>query len=485
MFRLLKDPIYCWIIISSTAFPSRAQPPLENVQAADTNAAVANPAPVDEAPDLVIKKLFALVREEKYAEAQQLAVGLVLAYPNDQRLVKAKVMMDQALVSAKPADTTPDVQSAVSVAQTAASESPAPLTGMDKIDYSALVQRAREAQQMTDLARQKTLLKQFMGDSRQFLQKHPDQILLWQIRAAAALSLDDTMAGFEAGQKLLAAGAAGSSDPDLQHLLVQLKLKDWLDEQTVKEALAPLNYTSGQNHTTTLPNAVPLDLVWITPGTFTMGSPNAEFDRRDDEWPQTTVTISKGFWLGKMPVTQGQYQAVTGDNPSNFAIVGTDAPVEQVSWDDAMEFCRKLTEQERAAGRLPEGYAFTLPTEAQWEYACRAGMTGARCGNLNDIAWYGSNSNGSTHPVGQKKPNAFRLYDMFGNVWEWCSDWFGDYPGGNVVDPVGPGSGTRRVIRGGGSFSAADYFRFARRDGVDSRDRDAYLGFRLALAPSR
>jgi formylglycine-generating enzyme required for sulfatase activity len=245
------------------------------------------------------------------------------------------------------------------------------------------------------------------------------------------------------------------------------------------------SYTAGKNHTITLPNNVALDLVWIPSGTFTMGSPPSE-GGYSCERPAHRVTISKGFWLGKTLVTQGQYQAVMGTNPSDFTKVGADAPVDTVSWDDAMEFCRKLTEQERATGRIPEGYAYTLPTEAQWEYACRAGTTGALYGKLNDIAWYYGNSGDSTHPVGQKQPNAFGLYDMIGSVWEWCSDWYGnDYSAGNVTDPAGPDSGLNRVVRGGWWGLTTVYCRSAFRSDYDPSIHFNFIGFRLALAPSR
>ena len=242
--------------------------------------------------------------------------------------------------------------------------------------------------------------------------------------------------------------------------------------------------TPGQNHTVTLPNAVTLDLIWIAPGTFMMGSPDLESGRKKGEGPQTAVTISKGFWLGKTLVTQGQYQAVMGSNPSNVTNVGADAPVEGVSWNDAMAFCKKLTEQKRVAGRLPEGYAYTLPTEAQWEYACRAGTTEARYGNLDDIAWYGGNS-GTMHPVARKQPNAWGLYDMLGNVWEWCSDWSSTYPGGNVTDPVGPASGSYRVVRGGEWDSDAADCRSANRGGSEPGDDFDRIGFRVALSSVR
>jgi formylglycine-generating enzyme required for sulfatase activity len=235
--------------------------------------------------------------------------------------------------------------------------------------------------------------------------------------------------------------------------------------------------------TVSLPGNVALDLVWIAPGTFTMGSPATEANRNSEEGPQTQVTLTKGFWLGKYLVMQGQYQAVMGSNPSCFSALGKDVPVEQVSWDDAMMFCQKLTAQERAAGRLPTGYIFTLPTEAQWEYACRAGTTGPYAGKLDAIAWYRDNSSGTTHPVGTKQANTWGLYDMHGNVCEWCADWYGEsYPGGSVTNPLGPASGTYRVFRGGGWNFVAAGCRSAFRPKGWPRLRYYYLGFRVALS---
>ena len=224
-----------------------------------------------------------------------------------------------------------------------------------------------------------------------------------------------------------------------------------------------------------------LELVWISPGTFMMGSPADEPGRDKAEGPVHRVTLTRGFWLGKTEVTQRQYAAVAGDNPSRFKEVGETAPVEEVSWLDAMAYCRRLTERERAAGRLPDGFEFTLPTEAQWEYACRAGTTGAYGGNPEDMAWHKGNSGGTTHPVAGKQPNAWGLYDMYGNVLEWCRDWYGNYPRTAQVDPTGPDSGYFRMARGG-SWKV-EVFRSATRAGGSAGRRDYTIGFRLALAP--
>jgi formylglycine-generating enzyme required for sulfatase activity len=235
----------------------------------------------------------------------------------------------------------------------------------------------------------------------------------------------------------------------------------------------------------------PPGMVWIEPGTFTMGSPDNEVGRQDNEGPQTRVTISHGFWMGKYEVTQAEYQAVMGSNPSIFK-GDLNRPVEQVSWTDSVNYCAKLTERERSAGRLPAGYVHRLPTEAEWEYAVRAGSTtrfsyGEDPGytKLGDYAWYEGNSSNTTHPVGQKLANAWGLYDMAGNTWEWCLDWYGTYPGGNVTDPRGPASGSLRVIRGGSWNNNARICRSAFRYFSDPDFRIYYFGFRIVLAPGQ
>jgi formylglycine-generating enzyme required for sulfatase activity len=242
---------------------------------------------------------------------------------------------------------------------------------------------------------------------------------------------------------------------------------------------------------------------WCPAGSFTMGSPASEADRWSDE-DQVSVTLSRGFWLGQTEVTQGLWQSVMGTTPwvgkeyvqsgANYPAVyishglGSDGTVEP---DSATEFCRKLTARERAAGRLPAGWAYQLPTEAQWEYACRAGTTGPYNGDgtgvLSDYAWYFENTweIGETyaHQVGQKKANRWGLYDMHGNVWEWCQDGYGEkLPGGR--DPLVSTGGSLRVGRGGGWFYAARYCRSANRSRLDPSGRYSVLGFRCVLSPS-
>ncbi len=220
-----------------------------------------------------------------------------------------------------------------------------------------------------------------------------------------------------------------------------------------------------------------------------MGSPESEEDRSDDEGPQHRVTISSGYWIGKYEVTQRQYERIIGVNPSYFK--GADFPVEHVSWDDAQAFCRKLQ------GRLPRelaGKTARLPTEAEWEYACRAGtITPFYYGDSLDSSManfdgnnpYGGGREGEyrerTTPVGSFQPNAWGLYDMHGNVWEWCQDWYGEYPSGAATDPTGPGSGEERVLRGGSWNDRAGYCRSADRFLYDPVTRYVSLGFRLVV----
>ena len=220
-----------------------------------------------------------------------------------------------------------------------------------------------------------------------------------------------------------------------------------------------------------------MEMPYIFPGTFTMGSESGA----SDEKPLTRVTLTRGCWMGKTEVTQSQWQALTGKNPSTFP--GADRPVEQVSWDEAMEFCHILTERERSEGRLPEGCVYTLPTEAQWEDVCRAGTAGDYAGDLGGMAWFGGSRSETTHAVAQKQPNGWGFFDMHGNVSEWCRDWYAGYPGGSVTDPMGAPSGSARVIRGGSWSDAPQTCRSASRHWSQPGFRSSGVGFRVALEP--
>jgi formylglycine-generating enzyme required for sulfatase activity len=230
--------------------------------------------------------------------------------------------------------------------------------------------------------------------------------------------------------------------------------------------------------TVDLGGGVKMEFVLIPAGSFMMGDDKGGPHQK----PVHKVTITKPFYLGKYEVTQEQWQAVMGNNPSHFK--GPKNPVEVVSWNDCQEFLAKLNEKLRAGGAK-----FSLPTEAQWEYACRAGTTtrysfGDDMDQLKDYAWFGKEAEGTTHPVGQKKPNAWGLYDMHGNVAEWCADWWDEWyyfrnPPAN--DPTGPNSGESRVLRGcAWPFVSPDDFRCACRCYSVPRNCGAANGFRVA-----
>jgi formylglycine-generating enzyme required for sulfatase activity len=273
-------------------------------------------------------------------------------------------------------------------------------------------------------------------------------------------------------------------------------------------------------------NGIGMEFVWIPAGEFMMGSTEADIDEvakeckeaysecvydraaASDELPQRKVVLSNGFWIGRFEVTQGQYKELMGKNPSRFDACGDNCPVEQVSWSDAQEFIKKLNEKN-------DGFVYSLPTEAEWEYATRAGTTGIRYGELDEIAWYGENSgdapfdatriwrgegieswmekakanNNRTHPVGTKKPNAWGLYDTNGNVWEWVEDIYNkDGYAGLSTDGTAntvKGDASKRVLRGGSWSYISNCIRSAGRRNAAPDLRDDYSGFRVVAKPAK
>ena len=241
-------------------------------------------------------------------------------------------------------------------------------------------------------------------------------------------------------------------------------------------------------------NSIGMKLKLIPAGEFMMGSPESDSSASKDEKPQHKVRITKPFYLGLYEVTQAEYEKVMEFNPSNFSTGGAGAdrvsgrdtsscPVEEVCWEDAVEFCKRLSAK--------EGKTYRLPSEAEWEYACRAGTTTKwYCGDKEDelgrVAWYRENSGRTTHPVGAKEANAWGLFDMHGNVWEWCADWYDSdyYAKSPPSDPPGPERGSSRVDRGGSWGGQAGLCRSAFRAGFVPGSRWSYLGFRVARSPS-
>ncbi|MBQ2591654.1 MAG: formylglycine-generating enzyme family protein [Candidatus Riflebacteria bacterium] len=249
-----------------------------------------------------------------------------------------------------------------------------------------------------------------------------------------------------------------------------------------------------------------LEMIECPAGSFNMGSKIEEhieekkfldeFDHKKDcgfDYSENLhlVTLTKPFYIGKYEVTQKQYLAIMGNNPSKF--IGDNNPVERVTYDDAKSFCEKLNQ--KYSNILPKGYKFDLPTEAQWEYACRAGTNTALnnskdltrkykfCPNLEEVAWYFENSRGTVHEVGQLKQNAWGIYDMHGNVSEWCNDWYGTYPENNTTDPKGPNFGTYKVLRGGTWAGNSGACRSAFRGHKKPMSSNRMTGFRVAIVP--
>lgn len=250
------------------------------------------------------------------------------------------------------------------------------------------------------------------------------------------------------------------------------------------------------------------EMIWIPPGAFTMGSPEAEKQRARAEGPLTHVVLRFGFWLGKYEVTQGQYMAVMGSNPSYFN-GDLNRPADNVSWYEAMQYCARLNKELALPGRSPGAWAYRLPTEAEWEYAARAGTTtrfhfgeDPDYAELDKYAWHYGNSfadspliqvlhgrhgghHSGTHAVGAKRANPWGLFDLYGNVEEWCGDWWRNaLPGGEVIDPLGPSSGRYRVMRGGSWRQTGRDCRSSSRDHAwpDYRGKGT-TGFRLVWGP--
>jgi formylglycine-generating enzyme required for sulfatase activity len=248
--------------------------------------------------------------------------------------------------------------------------------------------------------------------------------------------------------------------------------------------LLPLSAAAQTGKTFT--NTIGTEFILIPAGSFTWGaevkeSQNVFGETIRETIPERKVTLSKPFYLGKFEVTQEEWYAVMGNNPAKFK--GRKNPVENVSWNDVQTFISRLNAKEGTN-------KYRLPTEAEWEYAARAGTTseysfGNNASQLGQYAWYDDNSGNQTHPVGQKKPNPWGLYDMHGNVWEWVQDWYGDYPKSAVTDPAGPSSGDDRVLRGGSWYFSARYLWSAGRNCFTPNTRSELFGFRLARSPGQ
>ncbi|MDA3797711.1 MAG: SUMF1/EgtB/PvdO family nonheme iron enzyme [Kiritimatiellae bacterium] len=230
-----------------------------------------------------------------------------------------------------------------------------------------------------------------------------------------------------------------------------------------------------------LVNSEDMQMVYIVPGSFFIESKGEENAK---DVVKHKLTISKPFMISKYEVTQKQYQDVMSYNPSHF--VSDNNPVEKVSWNDAVTFCKTLTNRERKSGKLPIGYEYRLPTEAEWEYVASCGdrekYKYSGSSELDLVGWFKNNSEDSTHPVGLKTPNDWNVYDMSGNVWEWCQDWHNEYPSEDLTDPKGASSGTTRVVRGGSWYNSSWFCGNAYRFWFNPSFKYFNLGFRVCLS---
>jgi formylglycine-generating enzyme required for sulfatase activity len=223
------------------------------------------------------------------------------------------------------------------------------------------------------------------------------------------------------------------------------------------------------------PDAPTMEFVTIQPGTFRMGCSEGDRLCDPDENPPHVVRLTRSFSIGKYEVTQAQWSALMERNPSRFK--GETLPVENITFDQVQEFLKRLN-------ALNDGFKYRLPAEAEWEYAARAGTAGPNTGPLGDVAWYMENSGGMSHPVGQKKPNAWGLHDMEGNVYEWTQDWFFDYEEDPQTDPRGPETGYERVPRGGSWESTPKGIRTSNRNQLEPDGANYNVGFRLVRDPA-
>jgi formylglycine-generating enzyme required for sulfatase activity len=308
------------------------------------------------------------------------------------------------------------------------------------------------------------------------------------VQPSATINITGTNSGLYAIQ---ATSDLSNSNGWVSAGLVQLPATNYLWTDTSKIA------ASGQRFYRAVQIAT--NLVYISPGTFTMGSPTNEALRGVDE-TQHLVTLSKGFYMDKYLVTQGEYLAVASNNPSQFT-GSLNLPVESVSWNDATNYCALRTAEDQAAGLIPTNWGYRLPTESEWEYACRAGTVTAfylgselhsQQANFDGTNEYDSvvgnifNSGGvnlqTTTVVGSYAQNPWGLYDMAGNLLEWCQDYDGQYPAGSVIDPQGPSTGSRHVLRGGSWEVGASTCRSASRSGLTPLSVRSFAGFRVVLA---
>ncbi|MGC4074784.1 MAG: formylglycine-generating enzyme family protein [Nibricoccus sp.] len=342
-------------------------------------------------------------------------------------------------------------------------------------------------------------LEKFLEDSADYLTEFPDHWRAWQLRARVCLELGKKTEGIQAAQAIKTFGVPSLDLSGDDVLVEMMDGKRWFGDVGVAAPRNPVREMTAQSQWTPERHVVSdfgIELVPIHAGSFVMGSPENEAARLADEGPRTTVSFATGFWMGATEVTQGQWRAVMGasiqdefrktNRGATLGNVGDDFPMDFVTWLEALVFCRRLTVLERASGRLPKGYVYTLPTEAQWEYACRAGVDGPWAGELGEMAVYRANDfdRWERRKVAQKRSNPWGLHDMYGNVAERCLDCYtNQLPGGDVFDLRAPPRDGRQAVRGGDHGKGPAGLRSAARQWDAGNSRFEGIGFRIVLVP--
>ena len=284
--------------------------------------------------------------------------------------------------------------------------------------------------------------------------------------------------GYESEEGMVKLKASAPSNLQITLSKEATVIRNTVAQPTVaQQPVVQPTVTNSDNISIPVKNGISIDMIRVEVGTFTMGATPEKEDLYDDEKPTHKVTLTNDYYIGKYEVTQALWQAVMDNNPSYFK--GYDLPVEQVSWDDCQEFLSKLNKI--------TGKNFRLPTEAEWEFAARGGKKSrgyqySGSNNISDVAWYEVNSGNKPHDVGSKQANELGIYDMTGNVREWCQDWYGKYSSSSQTNPTGATSGSDRVFRGGSWGNSARLCRSSGRDGITPGFRDSSLGLRLVLS---
>lgn len=344
------------------------------------------------------------------------------------------------------------------------------LTSGQRTQWNYLQGLLRKFGESDDRSTRETIARDYLSGSNGLKEILADNLEFWRGRAQMALIVDDSKAGREAATRFLQLAPSEQSTGGLR---TRLQQRGWVQDGSQKSSL-------GGDFTL---RALQLPMVYITEGSFVMGSTATTEADRGNEGPATQVTLTKPFWMAKYEISQYHWRTVMGTYPSDTE--QGSLPKVGITWTEAMEFCARLTNFERAAGRLPPGYEYSLPTEAQWAYVCRAGTTEDSPGNLDQLAWYEGNSGGRLHPIGEKLPNPWGVCNMQGNASEWCRDYYAErLPGGNQTDPVGPPEGDKRVVRGGNFASTAASCRVTKRGGAlpdEPGTLSDKIGFRVAL----